>query len=64
MPQQMELFSYFMVRVHRSPAAERPCCSGLVERLDTGEKRTFSSAEELVGLLAGWRLAAPPEPPC
>jgi hypothetical protein len=58
MADDLELYSYFMVRV-RHPSAGDPrgpaACTGLVERLDTGEKRAFGSADELQRLLVSWR---------
>lgn len=48
----MPLFDYYMVRVTRT---EEPAhLAGLVERLGTGEKRSFSSGEQLLGLVATW----------
>ncbi|HEY8257881.1 MAG TPA: hypothetical protein VIG08_09510 [Gemmatimonadales bacterium] len=48
----MPLFDYYMVRVTRT---EEPAqLAGLIERLGTGEKRSFSSGEQLLGLVAGW----------
>ena len=46
------LFDYFMVRITRT---EEPAqLAGLVERLGTGEKRSFSTGEQLLGLVSGW----------
>lgn len=55
----MERFAYFMIRVLRpgsSTAADRvagegKCLTGRVEHLDTGEKRIFRNAEELLRFL-------------
>jgi hypothetical protein len=58
MAEDLELYSYFMVRVRHasSPDPRSPApCTGLVERLDTGEKRVFASADELLRLLGTWR---------
>jgi hypothetical protein len=53
----MPLFDYFMVRITRT---EEPAqLAGLVERLGTGEKRSFSTGEQLLGLVAAW---AGPDP--
>lgn len=59
------VFDYFMVRVTRT-ADEEPL-AGLVERLGTGEKRSFSTGQQLLGLVAAWSVAhsnlqAPDEP--
>lgn len=48
----MPLFDYFMVRITRTEEPAR--LAGLVERLGTGEKRSFSTGEQLLGLVAGW----------
>ena len=45
-----ERFAYFMVRIQTS-ADTRARSSGIVERLGTGRKESFSSIEELVRLL-------------
>lgn len=47
-----ERFEYFMVRVTRS-AHEPDRVAGLVELLGSGEKRSFSSGEQLVRLVRG-----------
>jgi hypothetical protein len=48
-----ERYDYFMLRVTRS--ADVPDrVAGVVERLDTGEKRSFGSSEELVRLVSAW----------
>jgi hypothetical protein len=48
----MPLFDYFMVRITRTEESAQ--LAGLVERLGTGEKRSFSTGEQLLGLVAGW----------
>ena len=48
----LPLFDYFMVRVTRTEDAAQ--LAGLVERLGTGEKRSFSSGQQLLGLVAEW----------
>lgn len=48
----MPLFDYFMVRVTRTEESAQ--LAGLVERLGTGEKRSFSTGEQLLGLVAAW----------
>jgi hypothetical protein len=55
-----------MVRVRHAAAADPaspPACTGLVERLDTGEKRAFGSADELLRLLGSWRSGNSSIPP-
>ena len=47
-------FAYFMIRVHNVTDAGPRSVSGLVERLGTGEKRSFQDGEELLGLLSSW----------
>jgi hypothetical protein len=46
------LFDYFMVRVTRT--GNDAVLAGLIERLGTGEKRTFGSEQQLLDLLASW----------
>ena len=46
-------FEYFMVRLTRS-AREPERVAGLVERLGSGEKRSFDTGEQLVRLVGGW----------
>jgi hypothetical protein len=46
-------FDYFVVRLNRTdPNPYR--ITGLVERLGSGEKQPFDTAEHLVRLLSGW----------
>ena len=45
---------YFVVRVRRLPGMPIGECSGLVERLATGEKREFRSSGELAAVVAEW----------
>jgi hypothetical protein len=55
-------FQYFMVRVRRATevdAADRVsptsiALSGVVERLNSGEKRAFATANELLQLVTTW----------
>jgi hypothetical protein len=55
-------FQYFMVRVRRTTDAgadggvppEGHPLTGVVERLNSGEKRNFASANELLQLVAAW----------
>ena len=46
------LFDYFMVRVTRTEDAAQ--LAGLIERLGTGEKRSFTTGQQLLGLVAEW----------
>jgi len=60
----MDQFSYYMIRVQHArhspadphaPANHRAePLAGVVERLATGEKRSFADCDELVRLLNGW----------
>jgi hypothetical protein len=50
-------FEYYMLRLSRSAPADG--LAGQVERLGTGEKRRFDSAEELVRLVALWTEPVP-----
>lgn len=48
-----ERFDYFMIRVTRSDQdPER--VAGLVERLGSGEKRSFENGDQLVRMVGGW----------
>jgi len=48
----MEEYDYFMIRVRRPTlGAPQDTVSGMVERLGTGEKRSFESGEELLRLV-------------
>lgn len=50
----MEEFDYFMIRIRRpAPGAPARTVSGVVERLGTGEKRSFESSEELLHFVSG-----------
>lgn len=58
-------FRYFMLRVRVEPEqspAEVPALAGVVERLGSGERRDFSSAEELLRVMATWTDGAPNVP--
>ena len=48
-------FDYFVIRVSRS-AAHPQRVAGLVERLGSGEKRVFETAEHLAALVSGWTV--------
>ena len=50
-------FDYFVIRVSRS-AAHPERVAGLVERLGSGEKRVFETAEHLAALVSGWTVAS------
>lgn len=47
-----ERFEYFMLRLTRS-ALEPDRVAGLIERLGSGEKRSFDTGEQLVRLVGG-----------
>jgi hypothetical protein len=47
-----ERFEYFMVRLTRT-ATEPDRVAGLVERLGSGQKRSFDTGEQLVRLVGG-----------
>jgi hypothetical protein len=48
-------FDYFVVRLNRTdPSPDR--ITGLVERLGSGEKKPFDTAEHLTRLIASWRV--------
>ncbi len=48
-----ERFEYFMIRVTRSDKdPER--VSGLLERLGSGEKRSFETGNQLLQMVGGW----------
>jgi hypothetical protein len=52
-------FTYFVVRLQHAASMGRPPeLSGVVERLVSGEKRTFGNAAELVRLLQAWAQAS------
>ena len=51
-------FEYYMLRLSRS-RNEAEGLAGQVERLGSGEKRRFDSAEELVRLVALWSECLP-----
>lgn len=46
-------FEYFVVRLSRS-VSEPTVVSGLIERLGSGEKRWFGTAEHLLRLVTLW----------
>ncbi len=48
-----ERFEYFMIRVTRSDK-DPDRVSGLVERLGSGEKRTFETGDQLLRMVGGW----------
>ena len=52
-PTTSERFEYFMIRVTRSyKDPER--VAGLVERLGSGEKRSFETGDQLLQMVGGW----------
>jgi len=55
----VEQFAYFMIRVRREPTgAPGGRLAGIVERLASGEKRSFDTGAELLDVVTGW--AEPP----
>ena len=47
-------YDYFVVRLNRTdPKPDR--ITGLIERLGSGEKHPFETAEHLARLISGWR---------
>jgi hypothetical protein len=51
-----ERFEYFMIRLSRSDKhPER--MAGLVERLGSGEKRSFETGDQLIQMVGGWSPA-------
>ena len=48
----LERFEYFMVRLTRSPR-DPDRVAGLIERLGSGQKRSFDTGEQLVRLVGG-----------
>lgn len=54
-------YAYFVVRLRRMPPGSRGAIGGVVERLHTGEKRTFATAAELIEALGAW-AETPPQP--
>ena len=54
MSDPIPMFDYFVVRLNRTdPTPDR--ITGLVERLGSGEKQPFETAEHLTRLLSGWK---------
>jgi hypothetical protein len=47
-------YDYFVVRLSRNDA-NQDRLTGLVERLGSGEKKPFDTAEHLARLISGWR---------
>jgi hypothetical protein len=45
-------FDYFVVRLHRTGPPDR--ITGMVERLGSGEKQPFDTAEDLTRLICTW----------
>lgn len=48
-----ERFEYFMIRVTRSDK-DPDRVAGLVERLGSGEKRSFETGDQLLRMVGGW----------
>jgi hypothetical protein len=54
-------YDYFVVRLTRTdPKPDR--ITGLVERLGSGEKQPFETAEHLTRLISSWRASGYREP--
>jgi hypothetical protein len=53
-----ERFDYFMVRLSRT-STDPERLSGQVERLGTGERRSFETGEQLMHLVAVWSASEP-----
>ncbi len=52
-PERSDRFDYFMIRLsQRDGEPER--VAGQIERLGTGEKRSFETGEQLISLFAAW----------
>ena len=50
---ESDRFDYFMIRLsQRNGEPER--MAGQVERMGTGEKRSFETSQQLLDLFAGW----------
>lgn len=55
----MDDFAYFRIRIGRAEGGQAPgALSGVVERIGTGEKRSFASGDELIRFMCG---AEPPD---
>lgn len=57
-PTEIDWFDYFMVRLSRV-SNEPDRLSGLVERIGSGERRSFDTIEQLVDLVAQWSTPGP-----
>lgn len=52
--QQVDDFAYFRIRIGREEGGQAPAAlSGVVERIGTGEKRSFASGDELIRFMCG-----------
>lgn len=56
-------FDYFVVRLSRSSGSHPAQVTGLVERIGSGEKRPFDTAEHLVQLVTLWSEPGSNSPP-
>lgn len=54
----VERFDYFIVRLSRM-STEPERLSGQVERLGSGERRSFETGEQLMHLVAVWSTSEP-----
>jgi hypothetical protein len=51
-----ERVGYFMVRIRRLPTDPPGEVTGVVERLGSGEKRTFRTSSELARVVDDWSM--------
>ncbi|MGH7720718.1 MAG: hypothetical protein ACREON_17965 [Gemmatimonadaceae bacterium] len=56
--ENLERFDYYMLRLTRSDEAPDRV-AGMVERLGTGEKRSFDTPEQLLRLVRSWSAPEP-----
>jgi hypothetical protein len=60
--ENVDRYNYFMVRLSGSDA-DPGHFSGVVERLGSGEKRTFADQDELLRLFSSWSVPPANMPP-
>lgn len=53
-PEPRPALGTFIVRVQRLPGTALGDCTGLIERLGSGEKRPFRNSDELARLVEDW----------
>lgn len=50
----MDDFAYFKIRIRRESGEQSPeALSGMIERIGTGDKRSFTSGDELMRFMCG-----------